>query len=259
MALAMRLRSRRRVSASPKSSMSFSRSMCAYHTSRVRWSAKSIMRLRYDRTLASAASRMSPLLKSLLRGDHEARGEPFHVPFPGRGQRLVEVVDVEGEAPLRRGEAAKIEQVAVAARLDMKPGGRRLREIRGHDRRCPPKEGEGGLEHAAPAYGDQLRRAPLVRGLEEDEGIRAVARLRPLAVAPARAALTKALALREDLLASRHDRSPRLLGGIPGPELGHVHGLRWLCDARSRRGVVISFVTHPEHPGRVASAVLTSM
>src|SRR5215510_1734265 len=51
----MRLRSRRRVSASPRSSMSFSRSMWAYHTSRVRCPAKSIIRLRYERALVSQA------------------------------------------------------------------------------------------------------------------------------------------------------------------------------------------------------------
>jgi len=57
-------------------------------------------------------------------GDDEARGEPRHVPFPGRHRHLVEVVDVEREPPLRRGEAAEVQQVAVAAGHDLQAGRR---------------------------------------------------------------------------------------------------------------------------------------
>ncbi len=51
-------------------------------------------------------------------GEHEARGETLHVPLPRTRQRLVEVVDVEDDAPLRRGEGAEVQQMAVTASLN---------------------------------------------------------------------------------------------------------------------------------------------
>ena len=48
----------------------------------------------------------------------EARRQAHHVPFPRTGQRLVEVVDVEEEVPLRRGEEPEVDEVRVAADLD---------------------------------------------------------------------------------------------------------------------------------------------
>ena len=46
----------------------------------------------------------------------------------GAGQRLVEVVDVEDDVALRRGEAAEVQQMRVAARLHAQPGCRGGRE-----------------------------------------------------------------------------------------------------------------------------------
>jgi len=46
------------------------------------------------------------------------------VPFPGAGQRLVEVVDVEHQAALGRAKDAEVGQVRVAARLHREPGDR---------------------------------------------------------------------------------------------------------------------------------------
>ena len=48
-------------------------------------------------------------------GEHKRCDEAFDVPLPRRRQRLVEVVDVENKPALRRGKAAKIHQMAVAA------------------------------------------------------------------------------------------------------------------------------------------------
>src|SRR4029077_13654240 len=50
-------------------------------------------------------------------GDADARGEALHIPFPGAGQGLVEVVDVEDQLPLRRGEGTEVRQVRVTAEL----------------------------------------------------------------------------------------------------------------------------------------------
>ena len=45
------------------------------------------------------------------RRHDEARGEPFQILFERGAQRLVEVVAVEGEGSLGRGEAAEIHEV----------------------------------------------------------------------------------------------------------------------------------------------------
>ena len=50
-------------------------------------------------------------------GDDDARDEPLEVPFPWGRQRLVEIIDVEDDISLRRGEAAEIQQMSVAASL----------------------------------------------------------------------------------------------------------------------------------------------
>ena len=44
----------------------------------------------------------------LAAGDHHAGGQPLEVPLPGRRQGLVEIVDVEDDAPLGRGETAEV-------------------------------------------------------------------------------------------------------------------------------------------------------
>ena len=46
-------------------------------------------------------------------GDHDARRQPLDIPLPRPGQRFVEVVDVEDQVPLGRGEEAEVEQVGV--------------------------------------------------------------------------------------------------------------------------------------------------
>ena len=52
-------------------------------------------------------------------GDREARHQALDVPLPRPGQRLVEVVDVEHQPPIRGGEAAEVRQVGIAAELDV--------------------------------------------------------------------------------------------------------------------------------------------
>jgi len=90
-------------------------------------------------------------------GIHRADRQAFHVPLPRGGQRLVEVVDIEQQAPLGAGEQAEVQQMAVPAGLD--PGARagRSRQIAGHETGGTPKKREGGAQHAAIADGYQLR------------------------------------------------------------------------------------------------------
>jgi hypothetical protein len=47
--------------------------------------------------------------------EHKRSHQSLDVPFPRRGERLVQVVDVEHESPFGRGEAAEIQQVGVSA------------------------------------------------------------------------------------------------------------------------------------------------
>jgi hypothetical protein len=42
------------------------------------------------------------------RGEDKARREPLQVPFKGRRQGLVEIVDIEDDISLRRGEPPKL-------------------------------------------------------------------------------------------------------------------------------------------------------
>ena len=59
--------------------------------------------------------------------DGEARRHPLHVVLERPRQRLVEVVQVEQQPPLGRGERAEVRQVRVAAQLGLQPGHRRRR------------------------------------------------------------------------------------------------------------------------------------
>ena len=77
------------------------------------------------RTAASVASRASALREAVVaRRDREARREALDVVLERARQRLVEVVEVEQQLPLRRGERAEVRQVGVAAQLDLQAGPR---------------------------------------------------------------------------------------------------------------------------------------
>ena len=77
----------------------------------------------------------------------QAGGQPLDVPLERAGQGLVEVVDVEDQLPLRRGERPEIGQVRISAQLHPKPGCGRGGQIRRHGQRRPPVEGERGYQH----------------------------------------------------------------------------------------------------------------
>ena len=52
--------------------------------------------------------------------DDNAGRESLNVPLPRRRQCFIEIVDVEEDVALRRGETAEVHQVSVAARLNAK-------------------------------------------------------------------------------------------------------------------------------------------
>ncbi len=95
-------------------------------------------------------------------GDHDARRQPLEVPFPGRREGLIEVVDGEDDLPLRGGEATEVDQVGVAAALHADAGGRSARQIGRHGQRRASVKGEGRQNHAPVAKGKEFGDAPFV-------------------------------------------------------------------------------------------------
>ena len=103
--------------------------------SRSRISANSRMAVRYEHDPWATIDRRVVSSNSRLRaGDLEAGRQALEVPLEGPGQRLVEVVDVEDQVPLRRGEAPEVGQVRVSAQLDIEPGAVHVSQIGGHHR-----------------------------------------------------------------------------------------------------------------------------
>ena len=76
--------------------------------------------------------RLEPVL---VRRDDEAGRQPGHVPLEGPGERLVEVPQVEVEVALGRRPQAEVEDVSIAAELDLQTAVRARGEVGRHDRR----------------------------------------------------------------------------------------------------------------------------
>ena len=86
-------------------------------------------------------------------GDDDAGSQPLDVPLPWPRQGFVEIVDVEEDVALRRGETAEIHEMGVAAGLHAKTGRRCRGQIRRHDRGRAAVEGERRLRHPPEAIG----------------------------------------------------------------------------------------------------------
>ena len=95
--------------------------------------------------------------------------------------RLVEVVDVEDEVPLRAGEATEVGQVGIPAELSLEGGSCLRRQITGHEQGRAPVEGQRGGEHAAVANGHEFGDSSRRLALQEVDGIGPVRRGRELA------------------------------------------------------------------------------
>ena len=102
-------------------------------------------------------------LPSLLRaepvvaaGYRQARRQPLHVPLERSRMGLVEVVDVEGQPPLRGGEDAEVAHVRVPAQLHVQPGVLRARQVGRHDQRAASVERERRRDHAPVPDRDEL-------------------------------------------------------------------------------------------------------
>ena len=107
-------------------------------------------------------------------GHLEAGRQALDVPLERSRQGLVEVVDVEVQAPLGGAEDAEVRQVGVAAELDAQAAGRRGGQVGGHDQGRPAVEGEGRDQHAPVADGHELGHAGLRLALEQGDRVRAL-------------------------------------------------------------------------------------
>ncbi|CAB5004703.1 unannotated protein [freshwater metagenome] len=168
---------------------------------------------------------------AIAAGEDEGGREPQDVPFEGPRIGLVEVVDVEDDAAIRRCEEAEIRQMGVAAELGHQAGVRHCREVLGHDARAAAVEGEGGDRHPGmPERKERLDSDDLLVG-EEVDGIATRCTRDELANGCPGAALprlaTVGLALRNSGRPDVHGKGHRE-GRIMrlGCRIGHVARLR---------------------------------
>ncbi len=126
-------------------------------------------------------------------GEHEAGGEALEVPLERARQRLVEVVDVEQERALRRGEHPEVHEVGVAAELHRQRRPRQRGQVHRHHGGGAAEEGERRREHPPVAEGDEVREPAGVLRLEDVDRAPAVGRGAPRRVRPPGERLPKRL------------------------------------------------------------------
>jgi hypothetical protein len=136
-------------------------------------------------------------------------------------QRLVKVVDVENDVPLGRCEAAKVEQMAIAASLHARAGDGGLGQVGRHDAGGAAIEGERRHQHPPVAHRQQFGQPLMVRGLKLRNRIGAAGRLLPAAVGRPGSRVAQ-------LLAGIHQFVQRT--GVVRPH----HGRRWRGDGEDR-------------------------
>ena len=111
-------------------------------------------------------------LHRVLPGRHHQAGrQACHVPFERTGQRLVEVAQVEVEVALGRGPQPVVQDVGVAAQLDLDPAVRPRGQVGRHDRGGAPVVVPRGQRHALVPQRDQLGHPDVVLGRDRLEGI----------------------------------------------------------------------------------------
>ena len=80
---------------------------------------------------------------AISTGDGQTGREALHIPFPGTGKRLVEVVQIEDQVPFGGAEDPEIAQMCVPTCLHVEAGSRCRGQVRRHDQGGTPVEGEG--------------------------------------------------------------------------------------------------------------------
>jgi hypothetical protein len=141
-------------------------------------------------------------------GDEKAGRQPFDIPFPGRRQSFVKIVDVEDDPSFRCGERSKVHQVSVSTALNSDSRIRRLRKIGRHDRRRAAVEDKRGGDHSSITDRNQLWKPSLIGCFQNLDGVYAVCRRLPFRMTQPGAGIAVRLALHVELLPRarpRHD------------------------------------------------------
>ncbi len=119
----------------------------------------------------------------VARRDGEARGHAHDVVLERARQGLVEVVEVEEQGALRRGERPEVRQVRVAAELNRQARPGRARQVGGHDLGRPAVEGERRHHHPPMPHRHEVGLTRRVLLLEQGERVRAARGRRPTRMA----------------------------------------------------------------------------
>ena len=134
-----------------------------------------------------------------------------------RGQGFIEVVDVEDQVAFRRGEKAKVGDMAVSAGLHPDTADGRGCQIMCHHRGRAAQKSKWVRQHAPKADGNQFRRPALARFLQDVDGIAPAGRGLPFDMCDARRLGAPGTALRNALAGGKcsgfsyklaHHRSP---------------------------------------------------
>ena len=128
--------------------------------------------------------------------DREARGHALHVVFERTRQCLVEVVQVEQQRSLGRGEHPEVGQVRIATELNCEASSGCVFEVGGHDLRRTSIEREGRYEHPSVTDRHEVLLPGGVLRLEQRDRVRPLGRRRPIRMARERGLVPRALAPR---------------------------------------------------------------
>lgn len=126
---------------------------------------------------------------ALARANFHAGHQSRNVPLPGTRQRLIEIVEVEDRAPIRRREEPEVRDMRVSAGLDRDARGSQRREVRRHNRRSAAVERERRLPHPRVAQRQQLRDARRSLRVDDTQRVAVLGRL-PRAEGTARGVLS---------------------------------------------------------------------
>ena len=107
-------------------------------------------------------------------GQDHAGGQALDVPFPGRRQRFIQVIDVEDHVALGRGKAAEVREVGVPTGLHPEAGAGGVGQVGGHEHGGAAIKGEGRLDHPTVANRHQVLQPALVGGQHQLDRIPAL-------------------------------------------------------------------------------------
>jgi len=175
----------------------------------------------------------------LAAREDEAGSHALDIPLERAADSFVEVIDVEDQAAIGRGEGAEVADVRVAAELCVDPGVGPKREVVGHNGNRAAEEAEGRHGHAFVLDGDERGYAAAHRGGDKSKRVLAAVPRLPAGEFGAAHVFTLRLAEGEALaetLWNRHRSSRGLVARISGEGPG---------ESRVRASMKPASVSHP--------------